>query len=56
MDTLHFSALPTDDLPAPVLPEQNYQIPAAAPANATRGMCCGSNLHLLDGNGFDFVE
>lgn len=32
MDTLHFSALPTDQLPATVLPEQTYQIPADAPA------------------------
>lgn len=56
MDTLHFSALPTDQLPATVLPEQTYQIPADAPANATCGICCSSSPCLLDRNRFDFVQ
>lgn len=56
MDTLHFSALPTDQFPATVLPEETYQIPADAPANATCGICCGSSLCLLDRNTFDFVQ
>lgn len=48
MDTLHFSALPTDQLPATVLPEQTYQIPADAPAAVARARACwmGTGLTL----------
>lgn len=53
---MHFSALSTDPFPATVLPEQTYEIPTDAHADATCRICCSSSLHLLDRNRFDFAQ
>lgn len=51
MGTMHFSALPADLFPAPVLSEQSFAIPADTHTNARCGRCPGKRLCVLDRNG-----